>query len=212
MTPAPQGEEAPAPAVRPTFSWAWTAATAAPIVLAGLVLRAMLARALMPAQAGYLLMLMALCSTACWFGLQLCWRIVRRKNPALWYLFVALLPAAVVGWLGVRGAWVLVEVEEVGLVERELTPLTLALSSGARDWSQAIPSSAPGGLTIWRDGREFLVSVEAGSVDIDGSTLYFDSSLGVWKRFYDGSEGKEARHFEERTSSMPKVWPKPKEP
>jgi len=210
--PASPQENAADRTGRLPFPWAWTIATLVPIVVAVLVVRAMLARALMPAQAGYLLMLMALGSLACWFVLQLGWRLLRGRSPALWFLFAALLPAAVGGWLAVRGAWGLVEAEEVRRVERELTPLSRALSSGAENWSSAIPASAPAGLSIWRNDRDYLIAVEAGSIDIDGSTLYLDSSREGWRRFYDGSEGEEAKRFEERTSSLTKLWPKPKEP
>ena len=47
-------------------------------------------------------------------------------------------------------------------------------------------------VTLHFDARRFVASLPGGSIDIDGSTLYFDSNSAKWRRFHnDDRKGRE---------------------
>jgi hypothetical protein len=96
---------------------------------------------------------------------------------------------------------------EMADVERRLEPLVERLESGSPEWREQVPEPEPDGLRVWRDELEFVIAVEAGSGDLEGTTLVYDSEEPGWRRRVDGLTPAETAH--ER--HLPLVHPRPRE-
>lgn len=51
---------------------------------------------------------------------------------------------------------------------------------------------------LHHDGRRFVLAFHGGSVDIDGSTVYYDSGAGTWRKFHNNDETARAVYEKRR--------------
>lgn len=47
---------------------------------------------------------------------------------------------------------------------------------------------------LHQDGKRFVLGFAGGSIDIDGSTLYYDSGAGIWRRYHNDNQDARAAH------------------
>jgi hypothetical protein len=47
---------------------------------------------------------------------------------------------------------------------------------------------------LYQDGKRYVLGFRAGSIDIDGGTLYYESSAKEWRRYHNDNEEARAAH------------------
>jgi len=135
--------------------------------------------------------------SAAWLSaaIHLAWILLRKRHM---HYFVRIAKIGVCAGVGLVATAVVMDVvlgREVAAVERELEPLVQQLEVGRDEaWREHVPRPEPEGLRVWRSGREFVIAVEAGSGDIDGTSLVYDSTAPGWRRHLDGLTAAETAY------------------
>ncbi len=94
------------------------------------------------------------------------------------------------------------------LILQHFLPLVSVLEAGRDDLQISDPRFARS-LTAWRGESGFLISVTGASLDIDGSTVFYDSETGVLMRFHnDRVDHPDALRFAHRTRELTRIFPR----
>lgn len=173
---------------------------------AAFIIHAMFARALFAFQAPYFLGVALASACALGSTLQLArapLRVLQRVPLGAWIPLVVL-GSLFGGCLCSRCTSDALFDYEIRIVDRTMRPVLDKLSQRSDDVLSAVPSPAPSGLQIYQGASGYLVAVTGGSVNIDGSTLVYDSEEKRWRRIW-GQSSDEA--MERRKAVLQRVVP-----
>ncbi|MGZ3453249.1 MAG: hypothetical protein ACXVEF_26840 [Polyangiales bacterium] len=134
-------------------------------------------------------------------------RVGRGSIPPIMVLLVALVGAPV-GCFAAVQTFQMAQEHAVRRVAEQLDPLVQRLLDPSASPLDAIPANPPPGLLVLRSGVEFVVEVDGGSIDIDGSTILYDSKRRRWEQLHhDEKRWKVFRDSVERWSQVYPVVP-----
>lgn len=143
------------------------------------------------------------------------WR-ARRKLPR-WQAWTGRLLAVVIAVLIVPWNWL--EARSTAAFEAQMAPLLAEVRSQmpapcppsgryvqSAELTDYLATARAGSLLaqtrLHHAGQRFVLVVNGRSIDIDGSTLFYDSKTSVWKKFHN-----DRREQEEALEAIIKDWP-----